>query len=288
MPVQLAFGAATDVGRVRDNNEDCYLARPDLGLWLIADGMGGHDAGEVAAGIVRDFICEAVASGKPLKTAIAQAHHAVKHAASNNIGSPGMGTTVVALRMHGIQYEIAWVGDSRAYLWSEGALRQISVDHSYVQSLVDSGAITREEMATHAQRNVITQSLGVSTLDDVIVDSVAGTFKPGDKILLCSDGLTDFVDDHEIAHILGRTYETVQQQVDRLLTKALNNGGGDNITIELISAPQQTSWRDRMQRALLQSPLAPLVANAREKLVLYALLVMLVCAGLLALLHVNT
>lgn len=288
MPVQLAFGAATDVGRVRDNNEDCYLARPDLGLWLIADGMGGHDAGEVAAGIVRDFICEAVASGKPLKTAIAQAHHAVKHAASNNIGSPGMGTTVVALRMHGIQYEIAWVGDSRAYLWSEGALRQISVDHSYVQSLVDSGAITREEMATHAQRNVITQSLGVSTLDDVIVDSVAGTFRPGDKILLCSDGLTDFVDDHEIAHILGRTYETVQQQVDRLLTKALNNGGGDNITIELISAPQQTSWRDRMQRALLQSPLAPLVANAREKLVLYALLVMLVCAGLLALLHVNT
>jgi len=288
MPVQLAFGAATDVGKIRDNNEDCYLARPDLGLWLIADGMGGHDAGEVAARIVRDFVCEAVASGKPLKTAIALAHHAVKHAASNNIGSPGMGTTVVALRMHGIQYEIAWVGDSRAYLWSEGALKQISIDHSYVQTLVDSGAITREEMATHAQRNVITQSLGVSTLDDVLVDSVAGTFKPGDKILLCSDGLTDFVDDTEIAHALERSYEHEQQQVDRLLTKALNNGGGDNITIELIAAPQKSSWLNCVQRVLLQSPLAPLVANAREKLVLYVLIVMLVCTGVLAMLHLNS
>ena len=288
MPVQLAFGAATDVGKIRDNNEDCYLARPDLGLWLIADGMGGHDAGEVAASIVRDFVCEAVASGKPLKTAIALAHHAVKHAASNNIGSPGMGTTVVALRMHGIQYEIAWVGDSRAYLWSKGMLKQISVDHSYVQTLVDSGAITREEMATHAQRNVITQSLGVSTLDDVLVDSVAGTFKPGDKILLCSDGLTDFVDDNEIAHALERSYEHEQQQVDRLITKALNNGGGDNITVELISAPPKNSWLNRVQRVLLQSPLAPLVANAREKLVLYVLIVMLVCTGMLAMLHLNS
>lgn len=283
MSVQLTFGAATDVGKVRDNNEDCYLARPDLGLWLIADGMGGHDAGEVAAGIVRDHICEAVAHGKPLKTAIAQAHHAVKQAADNNIGSPGMGTTVVALRMHGIQYEVAWVGDSRAYVWLNGKLSQLSTDHSYVQSLVDSGAISREEMATHAQRNVITQSLGVSTLDDVHVDSVSGTLQPGAKILLCSDGLTDFVDDNEIEHILARTYDSNQAQVDRLVAKALGNGGGDNVTVELISAPPQHTAINQIQGALLHTPLAPLIANAREKRVLYVLMMTLLVVSILAL-----
>lgn len=283
MSVQLTFGAATDVGKVRDNNEDCYLARPDLGLWLIADGMGGHDAGEVAAGIVRDYICDAVAHGKPLKTAIAQSHHAVKQAANNNIGSPGMGTTVVALRMHGIQYEVAWVGDSRAYVWSDGKLSQLSTDHSYVQSLVDSGAITREEMATHAQRNVITQSLGVSTLDDVHVDSVSGTLQPGSKILLCSDGLTDFVDDNEIEHILARTYESNQAQVDRLVAKALGNGGGDNVTVELISAPPQHTAINQIQGALLHTPLAPLIANAREKRMLYLLMMALLTVSILAL-----
>jgi serine/threonine protein phosphatase PrpC len=282
MSAQLTFGAATDVGKVRDNNEDCYLARPDLGLWLIADGMGGHDAGEVAASIVRDFVCEAVANGKPLKTAIALAHHAVKHAASNNIGSPGMGTTVVALRIHGIQYEIAWVGDSRAYVWADGKLSQLSTDHSYVQSLVDSGAITREEMATHAQRNVITQSLGVSTLDDIVVDSVSGTLPPGAKILLCSDGLTDFVGDDEIARILSRSYDDDQTQVDMLIARALANGGGDNITVELISAPRQHTILDRIQRMLLNTPLAPLVANAREKRLLYALMMVLLGVSMVA------
>jgi len=287
MSAHLTFGVATDVGKVRDNNEDCYLARPDLGLWLIADGMGGHDAGEVAAGIARDFICDAVAHGKPLKAAIAQAHHAVKNAASNNIGSPGMGTTVVALRVHGIQYEVAWVGDSRAYVWSDSKLSQLSIDHSYVQSLVDAGEITREEMATHAQRNVITQSLGVSTLDDVLVDSVSGTLQPGAKILLCSDGLTDFVDDHEIEHILARSYENNQSQVDKLITKALGNGGGDNVTVELISAPQQHTALDQIQGALLHTPLAPLVANAREKRVLYVLMMVLLAVSILALWHLK-
>lgn len=283
MSAPLTFGVATDVGKVRDNNEDCYLARPDLGLWLIADGMGGHDAGEVAAGIVRDFICEAVTHGRPLKTAIAQAHHAVKHAASNNVGSLGMGTTVVALRMHGIQYEVAWVGDSRAYMWLDGKLSQLSTDHSYVQTLVDAGEITREEMATHSQRNVITQSLGVSTLDDVIVDSVSGTLPPGAKILLCSDGLSDFVDDNEIGHILARTYENNQDLVDKLITKALGNGGGDNVTVELVSAPQQHTTLDQIQGALLHTPLAPLVANAREKRVLYVLMMALLTVSILAL-----
>jgi len=283
MSAPLTFGIATDVGKIRDNNEDCYLGRPDLGLWLIADGMGGHDAGEVAAGIARDFICEAITHGKPLKAAIIQAHHAVKTAADNNVGSPGMGTTVVALRMHGIQYEVAWVGDSRAYLWADGKLSQLSTDHSYVQTLVDSGAITREEMATHSQRNVITQSLGVSSLEDVTVDCVTGTLLPGAKILLCSDGLTDFVADQEIEHILARTYENNQMLVDKLIGKALDNGGGDNVTIALISAPQQHTALDQIQGALLHTPLAPLVANAREKRVLYVLMMALLGVSILAL-----
>lgn len=261
MPSLLHYGAGTHVGLVRDNNEDCYLSRPDIGLWLIADGMGGHDAGEVASSIARDHISQAVNQGEGLKQAIAGSHHAVKTAAENDIGSPNMGTTVIALKVSGIQYDIAWVGDSRAYLWDGDSLQQISVDHSYVQELVDSGAISKEEMHTHAQKNIITQSIGVSDIDDIKVDQIKGVLEPRQKILLCSDGLSDLVDDDEIEHIISRTYEKDQVLVDRLISKALKHGGTDNVTVQLISAASQDSLGHEIQRTLLNSPLAPLVQH---------------------------
>jgi protein phosphatase len=260
-PSLLDYGAGTNTGLVRENNEDCYLARPDIGLWLVADGMGGHDAGEVASSITRDYINTALGKGISLKQAIAQSHHAVKQAAENNIGSPNMGTTVVALRITGIQYEIAWVGDSRAYLWDKRQLSQLSTDHSYVQELMESGAISKEEMINHSQKNVITQSIGVSHLKEVNVGVINGLLEPGQKILLCSDGLNDLVDDATIESILARSYESNQDLVDRLIAKALKNGGTDNVTVQLISAASQDSFRDEIHRALLQSPLAPLFSR---------------------------
>lgn len=265
MSQAFSYGAATNVGLVRDNNEDCFLCDPDQGLWLVADGMGGHEAGEVASSIVKAHIKQSVSSGQPLCSAVADAHEAVKRAAANNIGSPNMGTTVVALRLHGIQYEIAWVGDSRAYLWNGETLAQLTTDHSYVQELLDSGAISAEEMRNHAQRNVITQSLGISSLDKVRVDSVCGTLAPGDKLLLCSDGLTDMVSDEEITTTLQQHYRSDQEQVEQLIAKALNNGGSDNVTVELVSAPRASNALNNLQRLLLNGPLRPWIINLKDR-----------------------
>ncbi|HEY9033162.1 MAG TPA: PP2C family serine/threonine-protein phosphatase [Pseudomonadales bacterium] len=243
MTSSLDYGAGTHVGLVRSNNEDNFLADPEIGLWLIADGMGGHDAGEVASQIVRDSVYQAIRNNTPLADAIHQSHDDVKSAAEQNIGSPNMGTTIIALLSKDNFYQVAWVGDSRAYLWDpmQHHLKQLSKDHSYVQALVDSGAITPEEMSTHAQKNIITQSLGVSSLDRVSVDIIEGEWAKGQKILLCSDGLSDLVSDDEISHTIRRHHQRSNQEiVDRLIQLALDKGGQDNVTIEIISAPENS------------------------------------------------
>jgi protein phosphatase len=240
MPKNLEYGAATHVGLVRDNNEDCYLANPELGLWLIADGMGGHDAGEVASDIVKTSIEQSVRNKQALVPAIIQSHEAVKQAVSQGLGSPNMGTTVIALSSHDENYQISWVGDSRAYIWRpmEQSFEQISKDHSYVQSLFDAGSISQEEMDNHPQKNVITQCLGATELDSVQPGLIEGKWQSREKILLCSDGLTDIVSNDEIKHAVKKFHnKTDQELVDHLIELALEKGGVDNVTIEVISAP---------------------------------------------------
>ncbi|MGI9286762.1 MAG: PP2C family protein-serine/threonine phosphatase, partial [Pseudomonadales bacterium] len=156
----LEFGEGSDTGNSRSNNEDTYFSNSDQGLWLIADGMGGHEAGEVASAIARDTIAQAFSDGTPLSDAVQKAHSAILQAVDDQIGAPGMGSTVVALQSKRDDYEVAWVGDSRAYLWSpnepEARLTQITTDHSYVQMLLASGAIKEEEVAHHPDKNIIT------------------------------------------------------------------------------------------------------------------------------------
>ena len=240
MPNALSFGAATHVGLVRNNNEDCYLASPELGLWLIADGMGGHDAGEVASDIVRTSVSEQIINKQKLVQAIENSHYAVKNAALNNIGSPNMGTTIIVLQDFGAYYQIAWVGDSRAYLWDPltSQLSQLSRDHSYVQALFDAGSITAEEMHNHPQKNVITQSLGITQLDTVRVDTLQKNWASKQRIILCSDGLSDLLTDDELA-VYCRKFQNKSEQdlVDVLIEAALECGGKDNVTVEVISAP---------------------------------------------------
>jgi len=240
MSKTLSYGAATHVGLVRSNNEDCFLADPDLGLWLIADGMGGHDAGEVASGIVKDSVHQSVKQKVCLATAIEQSHEDVKTAARNNIGSPNMGTTIIALQDFGTKFQIAWVGDSRAYLWDSlsATLTQLSRDHSYVQALYDAGSITLEQMQNHPQKNVITQSLGVAELDKVTVDSLNFNWGEHQRIILCSDGLSDLLSDKEIANSCRKQQNKPEQAlVDTLIQEALDKGGSDNISVEVISSP---------------------------------------------------
>lgn len=229
----IEFGHGSHVGLRRDHNEDTYLADADLGLWLVADGMGGHEHGEVASALARDAIFSEVAAGRSLTEAIRKADEVIIRHSRGRSGSLPMGTTVAAARVRDDQFEAAWVGDSRVYLWN-GTLKQISQDHSYVRELIEQGAISPEQARTHPHRNVVTQALGVTDPEHLRVETVQGELKPGMQLLLCSDGLTEEVDDLTIERILARTDLSPQECVDHLLVAALDAGGSDNITVILI------------------------------------------------------
>lgn len=227
------FGHGTHVGLRRDHNEDTYSAEPSLGLWLVADGMGGHEHGEVASAIARDTVTREVQAGTPLADAISTAALKIIEQSKAKQSTLPMGTTLVAALVKDNNYEVAWVGDSRVYLW-DGELKQLTSDHSYVQELVDQGAITAEQAKTHPHRNVVTQALGVTEPEILRVDTVKGDFTSGD-LLLCSDGLTEEVDDEYIAYVMSRNLDP-QETVDHLIIAALDNGGSDNVTVVLIQS----------------------------------------------------
>lgn len=238
----LDYSAASHPGLTRSNNEDCFLSKPEQGLWLVADGMGGHEAGEVASALVRDTIEHNTRNNPHLSLldAIQQAHLSIINSAKQGIGAPGMGSTVVALKSQDQRYQIAWVGDSRAYLWTPsregGRLEQLSTDHSYVQMLVESGAIRAEDAEFHPEKNIITQCLGMQELAQVKVDHLENQWQENQWVLLCSDGLTDEVNDKTIAQILCDASDCVAA-VDQLMHAALTNGGRDNITLQIIESP---------------------------------------------------
>ena len=150
-----------------------------------------------------------------------------------------MGTTLVLLLSHGSLYNIFWVGDCRAYSF-DGSLTRLTRDHSVVQTLVDKGELTAEEAEVDPRRSAITKALGIQQLDTVRADSISQKWSPDQKILLCSDGLSDFLDDDEIGQIF-RSETSDQKAVDKLIAGALANGGGDNITVVVVSAPSSTT-----------------------------------------------
>ncbi len=233
---ELLYGASTDVGNVRDHNEDCHLAKPSLGLWLVADGMGGHACGEVASDIVVRAIGDAIANGAELTDAIQQAHKAILDSAAKGIGKLGMGSTVVAIQVHEHHYKVAWVGDSRAYLWN-GKLKQISKDHSLVQMLVDTGNLSEKEAMTHPQKNIIYQHMGAKDVDEVNIGVVEGEWCKNEKIILCSDGLSDEIPKDEIASVLTELGDD-QEIAEKLISNVLKTKANDNITVVVIAAPK--------------------------------------------------
>ncbi|CAG37303.1 PP2C family protein-serine/threonine phosphatase [Desulfotalea psychrophila] len=237
----IQFCQITDIGRVRDHNEDSLMSDADRGVWVIADGMGGYEAGEVASAIVVEAFSRLSAEGMALSEVLAETHHCIHRAVEQGQGSAGMGSTAVSLKLIGSNYEIAWVGDSRAYLYDNHSLIQLTRDHSYVQQLVDAGAITTEEAVAHPQRNAISQALGAE-MKEVKPDSVKGRLGKGDRLLLCSDGLTSELSDAEIASILSlnQSPETILQQ---LVQAANDRGGSDNITIIMVDAPEDAPVR---------------------------------------------
>ncbi|MHB1912582.1 MAG: PP2C family protein-serine/threonine phosphatase, partial [Acidimicrobiales bacterium] len=235
--IELSVGAATHVGRNpgRTNNEDRYLVTDQV--WAVADGVGGHAGGEVAAGVAVDVIASQFDPDgpRPLASVIEEANRAVWQKAGSDPELTGMATTITAIARLDAdgqdQLIVANVGDSRTYLLRQGELSQLSVDHSQVEEMVRDGLISREEAAHHPYRHVVTRVLGMEP--EVRVDTWDITPVPGDRFLLCSDGLIDEVDDATIAAILREAGPT-QATVDRLVATALDNGGSDNVTVVLL------------------------------------------------------
>ncbi|WP_426699782.1 PP2C family protein-serine/threonine phosphatase [Rhodanobacter sp. Col0626] len=229
----IEFGHGTHVGLRRTRNEDTYYADAALGLFLVADGMGGHQHGEVASALVRDAMVDLVTRGHSLFESVQGAGERLLVHTRQSIDVLPMGTTIAALRISGDSYEVAWVGDSRIYMWKQG-LRQISHDHSLVQALVEAGQLDPAQASHHPQRNVLTQALGVTTSEQLHIGMARGRLEPGTGFLLCSDGLTDDVDDASIARMVARTDLAAQECVDQLLLSALDHGGDDNITALIV------------------------------------------------------
>ncbi len=230
----IEFGHLSHVGLRRDLNEDTYYSDSELGLWLVADGMGGHEYGEVASALAREAIVREVRAGRPLADAIRIADEEIIRCSKRRGDSLPMGTTVAAARVDGNRFEVAWVGDSRVYLWRDATLTQISQDHSYVQELIAQGAITPDQARSHPHRNVVTQALGVTDPVQLNVETLSGELRPGMQLLLCSDGLTEEVDDPSIARVLGHHECSAQECVDGLVAAALDGGGSDNVTVVLV------------------------------------------------------
>jgi PPM family protein phosphatase len=232
-PFKLVAAGITDVGRIRDGNEDGFLDEARrLNLVAVADGMGGHRGGEVASATALAALRQAMASGQPLRDAIEGANDAVLEKSGSDHQLQGMGTTLTAgtLGTDGSML-IGHVGDSRAYLLRDGELSQITNDHSLVAEMVRTGQLTPEQAESHPQRSTITRALGIDPAVDVDVYPV--DLRPGDRILLCSDGLTTMVRPGEIEEILDEEPDA-ERAAQRLVDAANAAGGEDNITAVVV------------------------------------------------------
>ena len=230
--MKVRVGVATDIGRVREGNEDSYLIEPPL--FAVADGMGGHRGGEVASQLALETVEDLFRKGEgSLADQVRQANRAVFERSLEDTAVSGMGTTLTAALQEGSRLHLAHVGDSRAYLLRAGAFRQLTVDHTLVARMVKAGEITEAEAEVHPHRNVVTRSVGTEA--EVRVDEDEIALLDGDRVLLCSDGLTGMVTEDQIQAIL-ETEPDPQRGADRLIKAANRAGGVDNITVVVLDA----------------------------------------------------
>lgn len=234
----MKLASKSDIGKLRDINEDAFLA--DGTLFAVADGMGGHRAGEIASELALKTFRDAFGPPEPgtpsdgvqeaMKTAVHEANAVIHGKAAGNPEYKGMGTTLTAAFFDGGRLFLAQIGDSRAYRFRDGAVSQLTVDHTLVAEMISRGEINDEIARIHPLRHVITRALG--TYDNIEADLSVEQLKPGDKILLCSDGLSSKIDDEKIRTKLAEA-KTLTGAVGSLIKGALEAGGEDNITVVL-------------------------------------------------------
>lgn len=217
-------------------NEDSFVADGSRGLAIVADGMGGAAAGEVASGLVCDSLVKKLGSA-PMNEAIAQAHRQLSDAAKGRPAQSGMGSTVVAARFEGFEFEMGWIGDSRAYLWRDQALYLLTRDHSPVEALKAQGMLSALDARQHPRRHVISRAVGLGDCPPETVPVISGHLAAGEMLLLCSDGLNDSLSGSDMAALLsaGADLNTLCRT---LIEAALNAGGSDNVTVVLARAGQ--------------------------------------------------
>jgi serine/threonine protein phosphatase PrpC len=240
--LRIDAGASSDVGQLRTGNEDSFLVDDRLALYAVADGMGGHQAGEVASAVALEALRAAVASGQAIDAAIVRANSAVFEKAATDRGLTGMGTTLTAVAVLGEStLLIGHVGDSRAYRIRDGAIEQLTDDHSLVEELVREGRLSPEEAEVHPQRSIITRALGIDP--QVEVDLYTIEARTGDRILICSDGLSNMIRGADMLRIAALESDP-RIAADRLVDAANEAGGEDNITVVLVDvleAPPPTA-----------------------------------------------
>ena len=227
-----ASAAATHVGKVRKINEDSLIGRPEIGLWAVADGMGGHGGGDIASGAVVRSLAEMAAPAsaseflQEFEGRIVSVNDELQRVGSERAGAV-IGTTLVAILVFEAHYACVWCGDSRAYLMRNGELNQITRDHSEVQDLIDSGMLSRQEAKSWPGRNVVTRALGARPVAEL--DVVSGRAYEGDRFLLCSDGLVGHLSDEEIAEEL--KCGEPNAACGALVEKTLERGASDNVSV---------------------------------------------------------
>ncbi|OYV42556.1 MAG: protein phosphatase [Acidocella sp. 20-57-95] len=233
--------AETNPGTVRKYNEDNLLARPELGLWAVADGAGGHHRGDLASSMIVEALAQ-IPQGlgfddltDAVRASISATHRALRAAARARGPNVVIASTFVGMIIHADKFCCLWAGDSRAYLLRNGEVLQISRDHSLVQELVDLGKINLEDAEHHPQANIITRAIG-GDQDDIVLDAIIGTAKPDDLFLLCSDGLSKTMPLAEISRFLQQPERSLMAQ--KLVAAAIDHGGRDNITVLVISVPE--------------------------------------------------
>ena len=228
--------AETHNGAVRKHNEDALVSRPEIGLWAVADGAGGHASGEVASGMLAATLGEAPGDLPAqemlvdLRERVGQVHEALKREAERRGEGAMIASTIVILLVRAGHFACLWAGDSRIYLLRGGVLEQVTRDHSLVQELVDAGAISAEQAENHPQANVITRAVG--SYDELELDKVSGKLEPGDRFLLCSDGLCKTLDDATMTAILNSSGEAGPGV--ELIGAALERDVRDNVTAVVV------------------------------------------------------
>jgi PPM family protein phosphatase len=237
--LRIEYGVRSDPGKIRASNEDSFKANAKSAIFLVADGMGGHAAGEVASQIAASTVEEVLSGGgseftteQLLQFAVQKANTSVYETQRVRPECRGMGSTLTVLVFREKQYHVAQIGDSRAYLLRDGILSQLTQDHSLVWPLYKSAIISKDDISRHPQKNLITRSIG--TQPQVEADLEKGDALKGDLYLLCSDGLTDVLSDHEIQGLLTDENRN-PQELSELLVNAANAGGGpDNVTVVVV------------------------------------------------------